>query len=832
VRILGRISVVPAWSWALATTFVLAAIFLLLPPASWLGAAIYIAVGLAELVAVFVGIRRHRPATGRSWRLMMCGAGLYTLANVVWAGWPVLLHRHLPFPSVADALFVAAYLCFVAGLAVLIRARSGAGEGLGALIDAAIVTVGVGVLAWEYLIGPLGSAAQGPTLARAVSLTYPMLDLALVALAARVFFTRGLRAPAFWLVCGFVVGQLAADATYMVTLLHDSFYYGHPLMVGWLVSFGCLGAAALHPSMRSLSDAPLEVPRTNMSWTRLLFLAVAALIVPCVFLFHGGRGNATELLIATVTLFVLCIGRMAVLFRELDRKATSLERREQELHSTVDLLHESERSLVHMAHHDALTGLPNRTLFGQRLDNALARADRSVAVMLLDIDAFKTVNDSLGHTVGDALLVAIAGRLASALRVGDTVARLGGDEFIVLAEGLDEHASTGLALRLLRTLDEPFDVDGRRVFARASLGIAACAGGCADRELVRDADTAMYEAKRKGGHGYEMFSAGMHARTLDRLALECDLRAAELGAAITVHYQPLVDLRDGQIFGLEALLRWRHPERGEVSPEEFIPIAEETGMIVPMGLWVLQEACRQARAWAESHPSASPLGMSVNVSACQLAAPQFVDDVARTLEVSGLDPKLLTIEITETMTMADENDVYECLHRLKHLGVRISLDDFGTGYSSLGHLQRFPIDELKLDRSFVATLGEGSRGTGSEGAGVASATIRLAQSLRIEVVAEGIERGDQLAELQRYSCTRGQGYYFWKPMDADAVSALLEAVDRSALPPSPSPKALLIDGVVIDEDATFRSMVGGIVSHAGFETVEATTGRTAVELAG
>jgi predicted signal transduction protein with EAL and GGDEF domain len=370
-------------------------------------------------------------------------------------------------------------------------------------------------------------------------------------------------------------------------------------------------------------------------------------------------------------------------------------------------------------------------------------------------------------------------------------------------------------------MDAPFGLIGRQVSVRASLGMALRPAGSPGRELLRDADAAMYEAKRKGGQRYAIFNDGMHARVMDRLELEGDLRVAELGTAITVHYQPLIDLRDGQITGFEALLRWQDPERGMVSPATFIPVAEEMGLIVPMGLWVLQEACQHAVAWAERHAVRPPLGMSVNVSAVQLGTPQFVDDVARILSETRLDPALLTLEITETMMMADEDDVRDQLLRLKDLGLRISLDDFGTGYSSLGHLQRFPIDELKIDGSFVATLG-----AGPEGSQVASAVIRLARSLQIEVVAEGIETNAQLEELRRSSCTRGQGYYFWKPMDAAAVVALLDDVQGDALPPIALPKVM-----VVDDDATFCSTVGRILSRAGFDTVEVGTGQAALDLA-
>jgi diguanylate cyclase (GGDEF)-like protein len=441
--------------------------------------------------------------------------------------------------------------------------------------------------------------------------------------------------------------------------------------------------------------------------------------------------------------------------------------------------------------------------------------------MLLDLDGFKTVNDSLGHSAGDAMLVEVANRLTAALRSSDSVARLGGDEFTVLAEGAGVDGAVELAARILALLDAPITIGTRTLFCRASVGIAVgAAGSPLAAELLRDADAAMYTAKRRGGRRYEVFSADMHARALDRLALETDLRSAVPGVDMTLHYQPLMDLVTGELAGFEALLRWRHPDRGMVPPDEFIPIAEETGAIVPIGRWVIEEACRQVRDWQRDHDRPA-LGMNVNVSARQLTDRAIVDDVARVLAETGLRPELLTLEITETMIMADEDAVRDCLYRLKDLGVRISVDDFGTGYSSLGHLNRFPVDELKIDRSFVASLG-----SQSEGANVAAAAIRLARSLHLDVVAEGVEREDQLAELRRSACGRGQGYLFSRPVDAAAAEALLEDGSACHVPPALAPIVL-----VVDDDEAVRRSTCQVLRRGGFRAVEAATGQEALDTA-
>ena len=481
----------------------------------------------------------------------------------------------------------------------------------------------------------------------------------------------------------------------------------------------------------------------------------------------------------------------------------------------------SEEQLVHLALHDMLTGLPNRSLFKDRLQRALVRNSSPVAVMLLDLDGFKAINEDLGHSAGDALLVQIAGRLSRALRPADTVARFGGDEFAILLEGGGETDLNAAAARLLGVLEVAFNIEAQSVAAAASIGVAFSNDGSRGvDEMLRDADAAVFQAKRKGGGRYEMFDAEHQATVVERMELERDLRTVQLGEEMTLHYQPLVDLRDGNITGFEALLRWNHPQRGMISPADFIPIAEKSGTIVPIGRWVVEEACRQARLWQQHHSAAAGLGMNVNVSARQLADPEIVHDVARALDLSGLQASLLTLEITETMIVADQAAAGVTLKQLKGLGVRISVDDFGTGYSSLGHLDQFPVDELKIDRSFVARLG-----SDAEAHGVAIALIRLGRSLQIDVVAEGIELDEQLDQLRAAGCTRGQGYYFWRPLDVAAVEDLLEIVEQDA-----TPRELASVVLVVDDDDDVRRSTGRILAGAGYEVIEAATGQQAIDV--
>ncbi len=657
---------------------------------------------------------------------------LLAVGNIVWCGYPVILGRTLPYPSIADALVFASYAALALGLVLIIGARSDALDRFGPLVDSAIITVVAGFITWLHVLGPTAGTSVQSGMQRAVSLTYPLSDLAFLALLARMIFTRGAKRSAFWLLCAFVIAQLVGDTVFALSLLRGTFAYGQTWVSAWIIAYSCMAGAALHPSMRHVGSAAVTSTRPHRPMIRLVVVQVAALVVPVLAVIDR-RATPGLVLGAGVTLFLLSGLRMALLVRQVHAHAMVIEGREQELRSTAERLHESEDVLVRQANYDALTGLPNRALFLDRLGAAVARPDTSVAVMLLDLDAFKTVNDSLGHAAGDALLVKVVERLTIGLRGADLLARLGGDEFTILAEGVDADGAIEIATRLVAMLHAPITIGTSTVSCKASIGISvgSSVSGKASHtsaELLRDADAAMYAAKRRGGQRDELCTDDMHARALNRLALESDLRAVVPEQDLTVHYQPVVDLTDGELSGFEALLRWNHPDRGAISPAEFIPIAEETGAILPIGRWVLSESCRQIRTWQQAYPHAAELGISVNVSARQLEDAELVADVARVLDESGLEPSLLTLEITETMVMANEDEALECVKQLKDLGVRISVDDFGTGYSSLAQLNRFPVDELKIDRSFVASLG--SHG---EGSGVAAAAIRLARSLLIDV---------------------------------------------------------------------------------------------------
>jgi diguanylate cyclase (GGDEF)-like protein/PAS domain S-box-containing protein len=1024
-----------AWVWYLAAGGVLTAAYLFFPPLAGNGPLIN-ALGCSGWVAIAVGIRMHHPRARAAWWLFVAGQFLFFAGDVYTYSYPKLLGADVPFPSAGDALYLAVYPVLIAGLLILVKRRNPQRD-LAALIDSLILTVGIGLLSWVFLIAPNIHLSGLTWLAKSVSVAYPLGDVLLLAAAIRLAVDSSRRAPAFYLLVSSTVCLLATDSAYNYALLVGS--YDHQLIydAGWILYYLLWGAAALHPSMRTLEEGRADI-RTRLTGTRLVLLAAACLIAPGIrFGNEFGNTDVLVVIVASAALFLLVVSRMAGLVRQEERAvsrelalrgagadlvaaagreqvhhaaitavrallgaaaqvrlvlldhegaevaaSTAAEgewplsgsaagwlrtsahgarqfalpalpenvRRElfladgvslllfplsareetrgvlvvcspepvaRELVDSLDalatqvslalegamlaedlhrqssearfrslvahssdlitvldaegvvtyqspsvervlglradeiegsrfdrLVRESDRprleqivsgggdeaheahaiecalrhrdgtwlqfevqhtnllddehvhgivlnsrdvserkafedQLAHQAFHDPVTNLANRALFADRVQQALTRALRgpvTVGVMFIDLDDFKTVNDSLGHAAGDYVLSEVARRLEATVRPTDTVARFGGDEFAILLDGVKDLAQAAdVAERILRSLEQELDIDGKQVFPRASIGICMAESHDAAtdaEELLRNADVAMYMAKRDSKGSYRVFEPTMHERVLERLELRGELqRALELDQ-LEVHYQPVVRLDHRVIHGVEALLRWTHPTRGSIPPLQFIPLAEETGLITPLGRWVLQKACRQGVMLHQRFPRQVPLTMSVNLSAKQLQSESIVSDVREALETTGFPPSALVLEITESVMMADAELAARRLQELKTLGVQLAMDDFGTGYSSLSYLSRFPVDILKMDRSFIAS--------GEENAGLAAAIIALGETLRLDVVAEGIERVEQATSLRHLGCSLGQGFLFAKALTPEALVEFLVNDERPA----------------------------------------------------
>jgi predicted signal transduction protein with EAL and GGDEF domain len=457
----------------------------------------------------------------------------------------------------------------------------------------------------------------------------------------------------------------------------------------------------------------------------------------------------------------------------------------------------AEDRLVHRAFHDDLTELPNRAMFLDRLGRAVARqqkdSDYQFAVLFIDLDRFKVINDSLGHLAGDQLITQVAGRFLTSLRREDTVsrsgtgagpyasfsagtlARLGGDEFTILLDNMHSpRDAEQVAQRIQDALKRPFELEGQEVYTSASIGIATSAVPYASAtEVLRDADLAMYQAKSQGKARHEVYNEVMHQSAMARLQLETDLRRALHNQEFRVHYQPIVSLKTREVAGFEALVRWQKSPSELIYPGEFIAVAEDTGLILFLGMWVLREACRTLCIWQKTFPRDKPLTVSVNVSARQFSQPDLVQQIRQIIDETGVDPATVTLEITESVTMSDAEHAIRVLSQLREIGVRFSIDDFGTGYSSLSYLHRLPLDILKIDRSFISAMNEGS-----ESLSIVRTIMRLAKDLGIDVVAEGTETIDQLNHLSALDCEFGQGYYFSRPLDASGIRELLETPGR------------------------------------------------------
>jgi diguanylate cyclase (GGDEF)-like protein len=752
-----------AWKWVLGLGTAAVIGYFALPGAGAkdLG---YSTIGVLSIVAVLVAVHIRRPAGRRYWYLLVAGNFCFVLGDGVYDVYQFVLHRAVPFPSIADALYLLGYPFVFAGVRRLTRARAGFERETYA--DAAIVSIGALALSWHFLMGSEASGTGMSTFAKLVTIAYPMMDIVLLFVVLQALLFGTARLPVHKVLATSLLSMLIADFIYDMLVQHNSYSTGNPVDAGWLIAYVLLAVAAWHPSMERIAS-PSVAASSTFNRRRLPVVALAGFVSPAIVLISKLRGTSVDVGVLaglSVALFSLVVVRMWWLFGRLDGQARVLK-------ETLESRGALEADLRHQAFHDTLTGLANRALLQERVDHALAAAPRLggvVALCFCDLDGFKAINDSLGHAVGDEVLRAIATRLSSIVRPGDTVARLGGDEFAVLMENVaNPDIGAAIARRIVSALSEPVEIEERHLLVSGSVGLAVATAATTTARLLTDADSAMYEAKAAGKNRYQLFEPAMHDRNVEHLALMNALGEALHRSELFLTYQPQFSLRDEELMGFEALLRWRHPTLGVIGPERFLALAEESGHIVPVGRWVLEAAGEQALAWAsELH---APSAMAVNISSRQLQNPHFTDDVQTALALSGLSPGNLVLEISTNELLLKSDRMLKTALNLRALGVRLALDNFGTGYSSLSHLRNFPVDIVKIDRSFVEVL---EVGTGESSAFV-RAIVDLAKSLGLITVAVGVQTEHQRALLAELGCDLAQGYLFAPPLDTNEASNLV-----------------------------------------------------------
>jgi diguanylate cyclase (GGDEF)-like protein/PAS domain S-box-containing protein len=878
----AAVSLAGAWTWTMRQSSPAVAL--------WVSNVGLAAVAIAAAVACGLTAHRRDGRVRAVWALLAASSASWGAGQLVWSWYECVLRIEGPFPSLADAGYLAAVPLAALALLRLPLGPLTLASQVRAVLDGLMIAASSLLMSWILVLGPVVRAGGESLLTQLLSLAYPVGDAVIVTLVLYVLLRRradGRAAPVPIAMIGVSLVALAvADSGFAYLQLTGSYASGSAIDMGWFLGYALLVVTArrqqpvmgdsVDPARRPLGTllpygsvtlavvvSSVEVLRTGggdpvVAWIRSLLLM--ALVARQLLTLRENMwltrnlerrvADRTAQLLSSQQRFEALVQHSSDVVTILDETATTLYQSESATRVfgfstdsigrsfldhlvpadrdrfartlseaaraplqaiTIDarIRHDSgatcyvettvtnlldvpsvrglvlntrdvterkqlESRLVYDASHDSLTGLANRGLFERQVRRCLLQAagpsSGEVAVLFLDLDGFKEVNDSLGHAYGDLLLVHVAERLRACVRGGDTVARLGGDEFAVLAAGADAgEQAVALAERLTARLREPFTVQGKEVHVRASVGIAVADSGSVDSGLVlRNADLAMYRAKAAREGSFAIFDPDMHAHLVRRLELETDLRRAIRDERIQVYYQPTVALSSGQVVGVEALARWRHPERGDVPPSVFIPIAEDSGLIHELGRWVLDTACRQAAEWRRDHPTLG-LTMSVNLSGHQVARPELVAEVRAALDRSGLDPASLVLEMTESVLMENNEENLDRLRQLRAMGVQLAIDDFGTGYSSLSYLQRFPVDILKIDRSFV----EGISGPDAD-VGLVETILSLSNSLRLSTVAEGIEDHGQMLSLRRLGCDFAQGFHISHPVDAAEFASLLE----------------------------------------------------------
>jgi diguanylate cyclase (GGDEF)-like protein len=715
---------------------------------------VYLVLGLVCVAAIIVGVRIHGPEQRGPWYLMALGQLLWVVGDGIYSLLEDALHE-APSPSLADLFYLAAYPVLAWGIGALIRARRSHLD-RAALVDSLIVTAGLGLLSWVVLAGPTIAESRDSPWVAAVSAAYPVGDVLLIAVLVMLMVTPGGRTTAMRLLLGAIILLIVADSLYLALSLFGS-GASYPIDWLWLASYLVWGAAALHPSMAATAGPHADVD-VRFRRARLVAMTAAALVAPAIL--------AIERLVGTpLDVWAVVIGAVGIVLLVVIRMKLGIDQ-VTSVNTQLELLRDE---LAFQAAHDSLTDLPNRAQAMRQIHAALSRAQRSgdlVAMLFIDLDGFKAVNDTHGHRAGDQVLREVAHRLRRELRAGDTAARLGGDEFVVLLDPVDSApAAVEAGRRIIAAVSRPIRIGERTEAAvGASIGVAFNDDRGTDADaLLHEADTAAYRAKAGGRGRVEVFSPALVAELDRRTEIAAALAGAIEHDELVVHYQPIIDLRDGEVEGYEALVRWNRPGEGMLPPDEFIPVAEGSDLICDLDTWVLHQAARQLQAWNRD-PASRRMLMAVNISGRHLNTPRIRGDVAAVLAAYDIEPGQLVLEITETV-LVDDGPGLETLHELRRQGISLSLDDFGTGYSTVAQMSRLPIDTVKIDRRYLDT-------------GTATARrlfelmVRAAHALDLRVVAEGVEHQDQLDLLLELQIESAQGYLLGAPM----TSAELEGI--------------------------------------------------------
>jgi diguanylate cyclase (GGDEF)-like protein len=696
--------------------------------------------------------------------LLACTILSYMIGQVIWTVNENVLHLAALFPSWADVGYLGSFPFALLAILLLPRQRRPITSRNRIVFDAVIAMIGVITFSWYFVLGPTIMHGKGDMLGRLVSTIYPLSTLALIFCLILLLVhnnQRALRPVTQLLFLAFAVIAIT-DTIYNFRLFHNSYMTGSLLDVGWPLGYLLLGLAARvlyelpRPELQTNDNA--KTAEQNTPWQILIPYAwVPTLGILLLFIWRSGDHSTLVfgVVAGVVILLALMLVRQVVAVRELHS-----------LYANNDALALANRQLEIQATHDALTGLPNRSFLQKQLEQDAHTAGESnipAALLLLDLDRFKEVNDTLGHSVGDLLLQKIGSRLKSHLRSSDFIARLGGDEFAIVLPATDASGARQVARTLLGALDAPIEVDGHAFSIGGSIGIALIPEHGFDvTTLLRCADVAMYVAKRSQS-GHAEYTSEVDQHSPRKLALMSELRQAIADDGLLIHYQPKVSVSLGKIVGVEALVRWIHPEYGAIPPDDFIPLAERTGLIGPLTRWVLERAIRQCHDWEQADLH---INIAVNLSTHTLYDPRLLSTVTDLLQAYDVNPNLLTLEITESMLMNEPEQAQRVLADLRALGVSIAIDDFGTGYSSLAYLKRLPIDEVKIDRAFVFGLGIDAD---PADAAIVQAVVAMARPLQCEVVAEGVETVEALTFLRELGCDLAQGFYFSNPLPAVAL---------------------------------------------------------------